>query len=106
MRKLLGKLISVMGSTVVGEAESGSEGVSLFKTQNPDVTLMDINMPGKNGVEALREIIKSNPSAAVVMLTAMDDTVVAESCLHQGAIGYIQKGTDMVALQAALQDYL
>lgn len=106
MRKLLGKLISVMGCEVVGVGEDGNEGISLFKEHLPEVMFLDINMPGKNGVDALREIMKTDPNATVVMLTAMDDTVVAESCLHQGAAGYIQKGADMGALQSALQEYL
>lgn len=106
MRKLLGKLIIMMGCEIAGEGEDGKEGIALFKANNPDLTLMDINMPGKNGVDALREIIKADPGARVVMLTAVDDTVVAESCLHEGAAGYIQKGTDMGALQTALQEYL
>ncbi len=106
MRKLLGKLLGAMGCDVVGEAEDGDEGVKLFKTHRPDLTLMDINMPGKNGVDALGEIMKANAFAAVVMLSAMDDTVIAESCLHKGAVGYVQKGTDMGALQAALQEYV
>ncbi|NQV44923.1 MAG: response regulator [Rhodospirillales bacterium] len=106
MRKLLSRLLTMMGCDVVGEAEDGNEGVALFRENGPDLTLMDINMPGKNGVDALNEIIKMNAHASVVMLSAMDDTVVAESCLHKGAIGYIQKGTDMGALQIALKEYI
>jgi len=106
MRKLLSRLLAVMGCDVVGEAEDGGEGISLFRKHKPDLTLMDINMPGMNGVTALDEIMKVNAHASVVMLSAMDDTAVAESCLHQGAIGYIQKGADMGALQTALKDYI
>ncbi len=106
MRKLLGKLLGMMGCEVVGEGEDGNEGVKLFKQHQPDLTLMDINMPGKNGVDALGEIMKTNAYTAVVMLSAMEDTVIAESCLHKGAVGYIRKGTDMAALQLALQEYV
>jgi len=106
MRKLLGKLLAMMGCEIVGEGHDGNEGIQLFKEHKPDLTLMDINMPGKNGVDALNEIIKADSYASVVMLSAMDDTTVAESCLHSGAVGYIKKGTDMGALQAALLEYV
>lgn len=105
-RKLLSTLVSASGAETVGEGENGNEGVALFKQHEPDLTLMDIKMPEKNGVDALKEIIKINPGAVVVMLSTMDDTVIAESCLHQGAAGYIQKGADMEVLQGALSEYL
>ncbi len=106
MRKLLNRLLSSIGCDVVGEAEDGDGGVRLFKELKPDLTLMDISMPGKNGVDALAGIMKANSEAVVVMLSAMDDTTVAESCLHKGALGYIKKGTDMGELQAALGEFI
>lgn len=106
MRKLLSKLLSMMGCEVVGGAEDGNEGIAMFKKHKPDLILMDINMPGKNGVDALGDIVKANTCTAVVMLSAMDDTTIAESCLHKGAVGYIRKGTDMGELQAALGEYV
>jgi len=77
---------------VVGEAENGEEAVEAYERYQPDVTFLDINMPVKNGVFALREIILQNPIAKVIMLTANDDTSVAESCIYLGARNYIIKG--------------
>ena len=106
MRKLLTRLLGAMACDVVGEAVDGDQGVKMYKQMNPDVVLLDINMPGKNGVAALRDIRKVNASAKVIMLTAMDDVVIAESCLHNGALGYVRKGGDVDSLSAELQDII
>ena len=106
MRKLLGQLLADMDCDVVGEAANGDQCIKLYARIKPDVVLLDINMPGKNGVAALREIRKINAVAKVIMLTAMDDVVIAESCLHNGALGYVRKGGDADSLSQELQGFV
>ena len=79
------------GFDVVGEAESGEEAVELFDTLGPGLVLMDINLPGINGIEATRRITDAHPDATVLLLStyqAADLPSGADSC---GAAGYVNK---------------
>jgi DNA-binding NarL/FixJ family response regulator len=78
---------------VVGEATTGTEAVSLAKELRPDVVLMDINMPGLNGIEATRKIVEENPEVGVLVISMLeDDTVFA--AMRAGARGYLIKGAE------------
>lgn len=76
---------------VVGEAESGTLAVQMAQTLQPDVVLMDINMPGLNGIEATRQITATEPHPAVLMITMFDDETVF-TAVRAGARGYLLKG--------------
>lgn len=81
----------IRGWRVLGEAETGEDGVAQVATLGPAVVLMDINLPGINGVEATRRIVAEHPDVAVVLLStyaAEDLPADAQSC---GAAGYIRK---------------
>ncbi|MCB0195298.1 MAG: response regulator transcription factor [Anaerolineae bacterium] len=78
---------------VVGEAASGAEAISLADSLQPDLILMDINMPDMNGIEATRLIVQRQPTIAILIITMFeDDTVFA--ALSAGARGYILKGAE------------
>lgn len=78
IRDMLQKLVERCGCTVSGVAKDGKEGIEMFKTLEPDVVFMDINMPIVDGMEAARSILSINPSAKIIMLSAMgDDTMIA-----------------------------
>ena len=85
-------LVSLLkGWTVVGEAETGEQAVEVVIDRKPDVVLMDINLPGINGIEATRRIIAQLPAARVVLLStyqADDLPADAQSC---GAAAYVRK---------------
>ncbi|MDX1616779.1 MAG: response regulator transcription factor [Candidatus Promineifilaceae bacterium] len=81
------------GLTVVGEAQDGEEAVRLAAAQQPDVVLMDINMPELNGIEATRQIVARWPDAAVLIISMLDDDSVF-AALRAGARGYILKGAE------------
>jgi DNA-binding NarL/FixJ family response regulator len=76
---------------VVGEAENGEEAVILAKQLRPDVVLMDITMPGGNGIEATRRITEQTPEVAVLIVTMLDDDTVF-AAMQAGARGYLIKG--------------
>lgn len=83
------------------EAKDGKEGVSMYKIHNPDLVLMDINMPKLNGVEALQKIKEYNHQARVIMVSKDDDYETIDDCKGFGAIEYIVKPFSMdVLLQA------
>jgi len=78
---------------VIGEATSGEEAVNLAASLDPDLILMDINLPQFNGIEATRRILAANPNIIVLIITMFeDDTVFA--ALQAGARGYILKGSE------------
>ena len=76
---------------ILGEAESGNEAVHMAISLQPDVVLMDINMPELNGIEATQQIGKDAPQVAVLIITMFDDNTVF-TAMQSGARGYLLKG--------------
>lgn len=76
---------------VVGEATTGEEALQAVAQLRPDIALMDIGMPGNEGLEATREVIQSMPQTRVLMLTMHEDSAMLQECLRAGASGYIIK---------------
>jgi CheY-like chemotaxis protein len=72
-------------------AKDGKEGVAMFKEHNPDLVLLDINMPKMNGVEALQKMIALDSQARIIMISSEDDYDVIDDCKKFGAIKYITK---------------
>ncbi len=92
VREGLRKLIELENDfEVVGETHTGREAVVLVKKLNPDVVLMDIAMPLLNGLEATRQMLKANPAAKVLMLSAHSDDAYVESANESGARGFLLK---------------
>jgi DNA-binding NarL/FixJ family response regulator len=87
-------LASDPGTRLVGEAGTGDEVVEAVRRLQPDVVLMDMAMPGLNGVEATRLILAAHPQVNVVVVTMFDDTASVLAALRAGARGYLVKGAD------------
>jgi DNA-binding NarL/FixJ family response regulator len=87
-----GLLDSVEETEVVGEAATGQEAVELADTLSPDVILMDLNMPGMNGIAATREVLNHNPDAGVLVVTMLEDDDSVFAAMRAGASGYLLKG--------------
>ena len=79
---------------VVAEGDDGVDVLRLYEENQPDVILMDINMPTKNGVEATAELIAVHPEAKVMMLSIHDDESYVTHALKSGALGYMLKEMD------------
>ncbi len=88
---------------LVGEAGSGEEGVRLALELQPDVVLMDLRLPGMNGIEATREILRSSPRIAVLMVTMFDEDSSVFAAMRVGARGYVIKGADKDELLRAIR---
>lgn len=78
---------------LVGEAATGEEAITYTEQLQPDVVLMDINMPGLNGVQATRNILNANPSIGIIMVTMLKDDASVFSAMRAGARGYVLKGS-------------
>jgi len=89
--------------SIVGESSTGSDAVQRALELNPDVILMDINMPGLNGVEATREILEQRPEIGVIMLTMLREDEQVFQAIKNGARGYILKDVDSAELIQAVR---
>jgi two-component system invasion response regulator UvrY len=79
------------GFEVSGEAESGEEAVAVAAQQDPDLVLMDINLPGINGIEATRRIRATQPDIAVILLSTYSEADLPDDARDCGAIAYVHK---------------
>ena len=77
---------------VVGEAAEGEGAIAQVEASKPDVVLMDINMPGLNGIEATRRILSTHPNLGIIMVTMLEDDASVFSAMRAGARGYVLKG--------------
>ncbi len=99
----LRNLLEEQGVQVVGEAGSGAEAVSFVREAAPDVVVMDLNMPGMNGVEATREIAHLAPLTRVVVLTISDQDGDVMDAIMAGACGYLLKDSSIHDLIAGIR---
>src|SRR5438874_10218282 len=88
---------------VVGEARDGVEVQELARTLEPDIILMDINMPGADGVEATRQILKERPDMSVIILTMFREDEHVFQAIRAGASGYVLKDADSLEVVRALR---
>jgi len=90
--------------TVVGEAGDGQAAVDLARQLNPDVILLDLVMPGKGGVEAIREIRRDNPEARILVVSGYDTDDLVFPAIEAGAVGYMLKDISPTELLAAVRE--
>src|SRR5476649_616349 len=102
MRKVVSDAIVAGGHEVVGEACNGEEAVARFKKLRPDVTTLDITMPEKDGLAALREIIALDPAARVIMCSALGQESKVLEAMKAGAKYFVVKPFDESRLIAAV----
>lgn len=100
LRKLLE---SQSGLQVVGEADDGRAGVELARQLSPDIILIDISMPGLNGIDATRQIIAATPSVKIIALSMHSDRQFVTEMVKAGAMGYLLKSSAQSELMMAVQ---
>ena len=94
---------SIGGFTVVAEAKDGAEAVTLRRTSQPDVILMDLAMPGVDGVEAIRRILAEAPATRIIALTMYREEPFMLAAIRAGARAYLLKTVDAAELIAAIE---
>jgi len=91
MRMMLKNILVGSGYEVIGEADNGAKAVEQFKLLKPDLVIMDIIMPEMGGIDAVREIVKSNPSAKILMCSSMGQQSLVVEAIQAGAKDFIVK---------------
>ena len=90
------------GAEIVGEASNGLEAVELARELQPDVVVMDLQMPELNGIEATQRIVEESPHIGVLVLTMFEDDDSVFAAMRAGARGYLLKGADQAEIVRAI----
>jgi DNA-binding NarL/FixJ family response regulator len=101
-RGLKALLASVDGIDVIGESADGAAAVELALSERPDVVVMDIRMPGLDGIEATRRLAAAAPDMAVLILTMLEDDESVFAAMRAGARGYVLKGAEQEEIVGAI----
>ena len=106
MRKVVRKHLAECGMTDIVEAANGAEAVELFIKNRPGLVLMDITMPEMTGLEALEEILKTDPEAKVIMCSAIGQQSMIIKSLEMGAMGFIVKPFEKNEFEATIRSVI
>ncbi|HEY3252124.1 MAG TPA: response regulator transcription factor [Ignavibacteria bacterium] len=96
-------LLSLDNISIAGEAGNGEDAIKMYNTVKPDLVIMDISMPGMNGIEATRIIKEKDPEAKILILTMHDNQEYLNQIIRSGAKGFILKNTDKEELLEAVR---
>jgi len=91
IRMILKEILMIDNHKVVGEAKDGDETIVMYCALHPDLLLLDLTMPKKDGLMVIKEIISKHPKAKIILITASDDQQFIQHCLDSGALSFISK---------------
>jgi two-component system chemotaxis response regulator CheY len=91
IRMVLKDILEIGHHELVAEAVNGVEAIEKFNEKKPDMMLLDMAMPKKDGISALKEILATNPGAKIIMVTASDNVKTMTDCIEAGALAYLLK---------------
>ncbi len=106
IRLVLKDILSIGEHEILAEAIDGVEAVNFYQEHPPDLLLLDLAMPKKDGLTVVKEIIKIDPNAKIILITASDDQKIINQCLEHGALSYIKKPFEFNAVLNAITDVL
>ena len=106
IRLVLSDILSIGEHDVVGEAIDGSDAVEKFAEIKPDVMLLDLAMPKKDGLTVVKEVIGNDSSAKIILITASDNQKVIHDCLNAGAVAYVSKPFDFDNVLKIISDVI
>jgi len=106
IRLVLKDIMDVGKYSVVGEAVNGQESIEMYSKLKPDILLLDLAMPKKDGLTVVEEIISVHPDAKIILITASDNQKIIKKCLEAGAKAYISKPFDFDNILKVISDTL
>lgn len=106
MRRMLGDILKQAGHDVVGEAANGKESLGQYKKTKPDIVTMDIIMPEMGGIEAVKEIVKGDKNAKILMVSAMGQQQLVVEAIQAGAKDFIVKPFEASRVLSAIDRIL
>jgi two-component system, chemotaxis family, chemotaxis protein CheY len=102
IRKFVGLVVKTLGQPTIVEAPDGQAAVEAYEREQPDLVLLDVNMPKMDGLQTLQALKQKDPDCLVIMLTSLVNRQTIEDCLRLGAVGYIRKDTPPKEISAQL----
>ena len=106
IRLVLQDILSIGEHEVVSEAIDGEEAVTFYQKHNPDILLLDLAMPKKDGLTVVKEVMQIDSNAKIILITASDDQKIINQCMESGASSYISKPFDFNGVLKAITDLL
>lgn len=104
IRLVLKDILLIGDHEVVVEAVNGEESVDLYKQHNPEILLLDLAMPKKDGLQVVKDIIAYDSNAKIILITASDDQKIITRCMASGATSYISKPFDFNSVLKSIND--
>lgn len=106
IRLVLKDILSIGEHEVLAEAVDGAEAVDFYKEHSPEILLLDLAMPKKDGLTVVKEVIEHDSNAKIILITASDDQKVINECLKCGATSYISKPFDFNSVLKTIKEIL
>lgn len=104
IRKYVGLILKSLGAPTIVEASNGEDAIGVYQRENPDLVLLDVNMPQMDGIETLKKLKEIDPDCLVIMLTSLANRQTIEQAAEIGAINYIRKDTPKEEIAKALSE--
>ncbi len=106
IRLVLKDILSIGDHDVIAEGTDGVEAVDLYRQHNPQILLLDLAMPQKDGLTVVKEVMAYDPKAKIILITASDDQKIIQQCLDYGASSYISKPFDFKSVLKSIKDLI
>lgn len=106
IRKFVTLLVQSLGDIAVVQAANGTEALLMYEREQPNLVLLDVNMPRIDGLQTLRNLKRAHPDATVIMLTSLVNRQTVEECLQLGALGYLRKDNPPDEMTAQLKKFV
>jgi DNA-binding NarL/FixJ family response regulator len=106
VRTVLRAIVEGLPAIVVSEVDNGIDVLPKYTETQPDIVLLDINMPFKSGDLVVEELIEKHPDARIVILTGVADSQTVEKCIEAGACAYIRKDTPAEEMRELIREIL
>jgi two-component system chemotaxis response regulator CheY len=104
IRKYVGLILKQLGSPTLHEASNGAEAIEAYSRVNPDLVLLDVNMPIMDGIETLQKLKEIDPDCIVIMLTSLANRQTVDQAIELGAANYIRKDTSRDEIAKSLAE--